>query len=196
MKLEIADVEKAVELPFEKWAGNCHSVSIRIVKSGLIEGPCRVARGGCKGVYCQHSWIILGKCCYREDAKIIDPTMWGYVEGVDGIWYGTMADGLHRPHGIGTIWEWGMPQSEGGPAIELKLPDMAEYFLSMIPGTRDKAFWQDLLSQAPVQGWPVKQVYEAAYEHPELSALIPLDKLGMVTDVNPGGLYLPTEEKA
>lgn len=187
----ILEVEKAIEVPFRDWAHQCHFISLEIVKSDLLQGPRRIARGWCDGVRGQHSWIVLGDDCYAEDAGIVDPTLWSYDDSVEGIWYGSAEDGRHRPHGAGSIWEWGMPVPGGGPPIELEgVSSAAKAFLRMLYPL-DIMGWHTLASEAPVQGWPAGEVYEAMSRHPELGALVPVDRLGMLTDLNPGGLYLP-----
>jgi hypothetical protein len=195
MKFEIKDVEKAIEIPFEKWAHDCHTISLAIVKSDLIEGPRRVARGWCDGVRGQHSWVVVGNDCYADDAKIIDATLWSYDDSVEGIWFGSMTDDRHTPHGgKGTIWTWGQPAHCGGESIELKpekeLSSLAATFLEML-GPLDYMGWGALASQAPVGGWPAAEIIEAMYHTPELQMLIPIDRVGMLTDINPSGLYLP-----
>ena len=188
-------VVAAIGVPFSEWAQQCHAVSLEIVKSDLIEGPRRVARGYCHGVGGQHSWIVCGNNCYAKDAEIIDPTLWSYDDTVEGIWFGTAEDGRHHPDGEGSIWEWGRPKYKGHVPIVLEgLSKAAQSFMDLM-GPLDIDAWQVLLTQAPVQGWPAAEVYAVAAEHPDLKCLIPIDRIGMLTDLNPGGLYLPEETK-
>lgn len=49
-KPNIRKAEEAVGLPFKDWKLKCHEVSLAIVKSNLIKGARRVARGWCKNV--------------------------------------------------------------------------------------------------------------------------------------------------
>jgi len=189
--LHIPDVESAIGLPFKEWAFRCHEVSLKIVKSCLLEGPRRVARGLCDGVGGQHSWVVIGDNCYDEEVGIIDPTLWSYDDTVEGIWYGTIGDGRHKPHGMGLFWGGDIPTCQGGEPIELEgLSEFAHTFMQMMYPL-DIAAWAMLATQAPVQGWPSKEVFEAMYKHPDLRPLIPIDKVRMVTDLNPDGLYLP-----
>lgn len=183
--------------PFKDWSHQCHAVSIAIVKH---YGIGRVARGTCRGVAGQHSWITLGDP-YDPDATIIDPTLWSYVDDVNGIVVTTMTASEHRPHGWAngrTIWQWGVPDSEGGPTIDLTpakpLSREAEGFLKVCRsavGSLDRRFWWSLVNQAPLVGWPAREIIEAVYHTDQLSVLIPIDIVGMVTDLNPSGLYLP-----
>jgi hypothetical protein len=178
--------------PLKPWHHQCHGASIHLVKSGLIDGPCRVARGACEGVGGQHSWVVLGNDCYDEKAEIIDPTLWSYDSEVEGIWYGSYADGRHTPHGKGWIWAWGRPDSPRGPVIELTprrpFSQRAQDFLDML-GPLDRQGWS-VLAHAPVGGWPAGEIIDAMCES-GLDAVIPIDIVGMVTDRNPQGLYLP-----
>lgn len=176
--------------PIERWKQNCHEASLVLVKAGV---GTRVARGFCKGVVGQHSWVVLGDDCYARDAVIIDPTLWSYDQAVRGIWIELAAVGKHFPHGSGSIWNFGKPTYHGGTVIGLnhkyKLSGEAIAFLSFL-GALDIPGWITLLSSAPVGGWPAKEIITAAYGTEELRQLIPIDRVGMVTDLNPGGLYL------
>lgn len=44
-------------------------------------------------------------------------------------------------------------------------------------------------THAPVGGWPSGEITKAVYQTEALSALIPIDRVGMHTDLNPEGLY-------
>jgi hypothetical protein len=190
-KLNIKDVEKAIGIPFEEWYHQCHLVSLAIVKAGLVEGG-RVARGFCNGVSSQHSWIAIGDP-YAKKCQIIDPTLWSYDNSVAGIWYGTARDGRHSPHGAGHIFNWGMPQAGNGPILDLDIEGLsvhAHIFLDQI-GPLDAFGWAMLFSKAPVEGWPAGEIIERAYANDFFKALIPVDRVGMLTNLNPGGLYLP-----
>ena len=74
------EVAELIHIPVESWAQQCHSISLAIIQAGLVPGA-RVARGSCRGVGSQHSWIVDGWNCYDPDAKIIDPTLWSYARG-------------------------------------------------------------------------------------------------------------------
>jgi len=191
-KLTLKRVEKAIDKPFETWAHSCHEVSIAIVKSDLIDGPRRVARGWCEGVGSQHSWVVVGNDCYAKNAEIIDPTLWSYDSRVKGLWFGSAADGRHVPHGAGDIWEWGKPRHGGGEDIALTgLSEQAQMFVDTMLAPLDYVGWMVLAAQAPVGGWPAAEIIKALAVHPELSQVPPIDRIGMLTDINPGGLYLP-----
>lgn len=192
--LTVEQVVEAIDIPFEQWSHQCHAISISIVKSDLIEGPRRVARGSCNGVGGQHSWVVVGDDCYAENAQIIDPTLWSYRKDVEGIWYGTPNSPFkHTPFGSGSIFEYGKPVSQGGPPIELtpskSLSREAALFLRLL-GPLDREGWSMLL-HAPVGFWPAREIIEAADDTSELCSITPIDILGMVTDRNPHGLYLP-----
>lgn len=189
---ELATWAEEVLAPLDGWARQCHAASLKLVQNGEL-GACRVARGSCKGVGGQHSWVVLGGDCYDDDAVIIDPTLWSYDETVTGVWVGTYRDGRHRPHGKGSIWDWGRPNEATGPVIELTprkpFSSSAEIFLELL-GPLDYEGWIQL-AHAPVGFWPAGEILDAI-EHTEgLSGRVPIDILGMVTELNPKGLYLP-----
>jgi hypothetical protein len=183
-----AEVALTIGVPIETWHGQCHAISLAIVKAGLVPGG-RVARGSCRGVGGQHSWIVNGRDCYDPKADIIDPTLWTYVPSVGSIWRGGPKTHKHTPHGAGSIWEWGRPVSGDGEPIELEgLSKRAQLFVDML-GPLDFRGWNMLFSAAPVEGWPAGEIIEAANKNRDLAGLIPIDRLGMLTDVNPQGLY-------
>lgn len=189
---EVAEVEDAIDRPFASWASQCHMVSLAMVQSDLFEpGEARVARGSCKGVGGQHSWVVVGWDVYAPAAVIVDPTLWSYDPSVKEIWHGRADLGRHRPHGSGSIWEWGCPEAGGGPVVELTpstpLSDAARDFLAMT-GPLDRRGWA-ILSGAPVQGWPAREIITAMLETEKVAALVPVDIVGMLTDQNPGNLY-------
>jgi hypothetical protein len=182
--------------PLERWEHNCHAASVQLVRSGRF-GVCRVVRGACEGVPGQHSWVILGDDCYDDRATIIDPTLWSYDDRELGIWTGTYRDGLHTPHGKGSIWNWGRPDRATGPVVKLTprkpFSQSARNFLDML-GPLDQHGWITL-AHAPMQGWPAGEIIDAMCEDKSLRAYIPIDIVGMLTDRNPGGMYLPETQK-
>jgi hypothetical protein len=189
---ELADV---ICMKPELWWHNCHAISLAIVQARVWPGA-RVARGFCAGVGSQHSWIVIGRDCYAENAAIVDPTLWSYRDDVEGVWYGTAAHGWHHPHGEGSIWDFGRPPKPTEDVIELaaEVSDHAHMFLELCsPTGLDRRGW-GFLANAPVGGWPAAEIYEAMWHTPELKQLIPIDRVGMLTDLNPSGLYLPAEE--
>lgn len=193
MKFDADDFLAATGSMLDQWAHQCHAASIALVKSGAL-GECRVARGACKGVGGQHSWVVLGMDCYDPQATIVDPTLWSYDETVEGIWIGTMQDDRHFPHGRGSIWEWGRPnEAEDEPLYldESELSSKAKDFLDLL-GPLDIEGWR-CLAHAPVQDWPSDEIIAAMYRHPQISGWIPIDIVGMATLENPSGLYLKGE---
>lgn len=194
------DVESLLALakrelkPLKKWAHRCHEASIALVNAGIGN---RVARGWCSGVSGQHSWVVVGDSCYDRSATIIDPTLWSYRKDVKGIFIGLPAQYNHQPHGSGSIWEWGRPVRGRGKAIRLtpsfELSREARRFLAML-GSLDVTGWM-ALSSAPVEGWPSAEIFAAMDDTKALSSFVPIDKLGMLTERNPGGLYLPSKPK-
>lgn len=173
------------------WWHNCHAASLSIVRSGLYPGA-RVARGICEGVGGQHSWVVLGDP-YGWQAEIIDPTLWSYVPSVQRVWRGERRSGLHTPHGAGYFFQGEAPYHHGGETIHLAPAAISQYaleWLAMAGAPWDLAGWSQLC-HLPVEGWPSREILGLLYQDPRFRPLIPIDIAGMVTDHNPGGLYLP-----
>lgn len=172
---------------------NCHAVSLAIVQSGLWPGA-RVARGWAKGVSSQHSWAVVGDP-YDKDAYVIDATLWSYVPSVPGVWQGSLRDGIHKPHGAGFFMTGNPPTHHGGETIHLPgtLSAKARRFLFSIGAPFDYRGWGQV-AHLPVEGWPAGEVFAAMHATEALRALVPIDILGMTTDINPQGLYLPGKE--
>jgi hypothetical protein len=176
----------------DKWSHRCHEASLTLIRSGVFGRlRARVARGFADGVSSQHSWVVMGMNCYDRTATIIDPTLWSYDSNVEGIWTGSLEDEVHRPHGMGSIWDYGKPRPATGTLIKLtpkkKLSDTAKDFLKMV-GPQDRMGWQ-VLANSPVEGWPAGEILAAMDDTVLLTALVPIDKLGMLTDRNPGHYY-------
>lgn len=188
----VADVEAAIGSSAVTWAQRCHQTSLAIVKSDLFEYS-RVARGFCQGVGRQHSWVALGDP-YDPATVILDPTLWSYDKTAPRLFWPNkaMRAKRYRPHGYGSIWQYGQPVSAGGPVIELTpaepLSRQAQRFLDML-GPLDRPGWF-AVSSAPVGGWPAGEIFAAMDDTEALSHMVPIDKLGMTTDRNPGELYL------
>lgn len=178
--------------PLERWYHRCHEASLELVCSGIAD---RVARGICPVVGGQHSWAVIGVNCYREGSRWIDPTLWSYTESNPCILVGELGDEHgHRPHGHGSIWEWGRPIAGDGNQITLRpkiaLSQKAISFLRLI-GPLDITGWL-ALAKAPIGGWPAAEIFAAMDDTEKLSALVPIDILGMTTNRNPGSMYLAT----
>lgn len=170
-------------------AYSCHEVSLALAKSGHFPGA-RVARGFARGVMGQHSWLVNGDP-YDPEVRIIDATLWSYDPSVKGIWIGTAEDMVHIPHGAGHFMRGGMPSHHGERTITLTpatpLSAEAEEFLAML-GPLDYRGWHEV-AHLPVEGWPVREILTAMHDTKGVGVLIPIDILGMATDLNPGGLY-------
>jgi hypothetical protein len=185
------ETELAVQIgiPFEKWAYRCHEISLKILRTGFF-GKGRVARGNAEGVGSQHSWIILGDDVYDPEAEIVDPTLWAYRPDLREIWQGPNLL-VHHPAGLGNIWRYGRPQEPTGEPVSLTprepLSPAVQGFLKVL-GPLDRIGWGQL-ANGPMQGFPAGEIIAAMDDTPALRALIPVDRLGMLTDRNPGGLY-------
>lgn len=196
------DVERAIGQPVGAWSHQCHSVSLAIVKSDLFTRA-RVARGTARGVASQHSWVVVGDDCYARDAVILDCTAWSYDLAYPIVCVTTADAGTHRPHGAGSIWDWECPEVGSGPEVRLTpqqpLSDAARLWLWTCKDANngrplDRQFWAIMLASAPVGDWPAAELMAAADDTEEITALVPIDRLGMLTDRNPSGLYLKGDE--
>ena len=185
---DLASLGRLISFPPEQWAGNCHGVSLGLLRTGEF-GEGRVARGFAKGIIGQHSWIVLGNDVYDQDAVIVDPTILPATTGELEIVVNRARGLSNRPHGTGRIWDRGRPYNHGGETVELAVPlsGEAKVFMSMI-GPLDLRGWMQL-ANAPVQGWPAGEILAAMMATPGLSAAPPIDHVGHVTDLNPKGLY-------
>lgn len=198
MRVDLDRASEAIGLPADDWINRCHEVSLALLRTDYFrevfppeEYPARVARGFAAGIWSQHSWIAVDGDCFDEKALIVDPTLWCHRDDVEGIYHGTLADGIHTPHGAGVIWAWGKPTAGDGEPIALDrtgLSDVARKFLDLVEPL-DHRGWHALLSQAPVGGWPAAEIVDRACDHPALKALVPIDRKGMLTERNPESLY-------
>lgn len=195
------EIVEAVGGNLAQWAKNCHAVSMQFCRSKIAPEGARVARGYHKMIASQHSWVAFGDP-YGLRTQILDLSIWSYVcpESpviVTGFNYDCLmhCGGEYLPKGYGDIWGYGQPVVGDGERIRPKgLSDEAEHFLEIFfPDGLDVQGWHGLLN-SPVGGWPAKDVFECAWKDDRLKALCPIDVVGMVTDLNPGGMYLP--EKA
>jgi len=188
----MCDMEPSHYQDFEDFAQDCHSVSCALIRSGLLGegGPTlRVARGACLGVGGQHSWVVMGHP-YDDQAIIVDLTLWSYNPMQPRIWLGSMQSGLHKPKGYGRIFQGPRPESRGEEPVNVEVSSAkAQEFLRII-GPLDVRGWGALWSHCGMLGWPAKEILEAFLDqHPKLTALVPIDIVGMVTDRNPQEIY-------
>jgi len=189
----MCDTEPSYYSDFEDFAYDCHSVSLSLVRSGLlgVGGPTlRVARGACVGVGGQHSWVVLGHP-YDYGATIVDLTLWSYDSKQPRIWIGSMRDGLHRPKGFQQIFDGPRPRSGGDTPLVLNTDGLgveARDFLEII-GPLDVRGWGALWSRCGMLGWPAREILEAFLDQHQMGALVPIDIVGMVTDRNPQETY-------
>ena len=191
---DVAGIAAEIGRPATEWANDCHRISLAVLRTGRF-GPGRICRGWAPGIGSQHSWIVLGDNRYDLDATIVDPTMiaTGGPPGREAvILVGTAAKLGHRPHGYGLAWNAPMPEAGDGTPIALTptaaLSREAREFLDSL-GPLDLKGWMGV-AHLPVMGWPAGEIFAAMNDtRPVLSCLIPIDILGMTTDLNPKGLY-------
>lgn len=179
---------------FDDFALDCHSVSLALIRSGLLGegGPSlRVARGACIGVPGQHSWVVIGNP-YDPQSTIVDLTLWSYDRSQRRVWVGDGMDALHRPKSGFHIFQGRPPAPQGGDSLSLDpqgLSEQATRFLKVL-GPLDVRGWQDLWSNCGMLGWPAAEILEAFLtQHSGMAPLVPIDVVGMVTDRNPENLY-------
>lgn len=191
-------LEEAMGGPLSGHYHDCHNGSLRVARTGLF-GTARVARGGCKGVPGQHSWIVIGEPPqgsarpdpYDPNAVIADPTLWSYQGAEPYVYFARNSMKTHVPHSSGSIWACGHPAScPPERAVELAWREppskAAEVFLGVL-GPLDRSGWAEL-AHYPVGGWPAGEIIGAIADTLG-DAVVPIDVLGMVTERNPHGLY-------
>src|SRR5689334_4106072 len=131
----LARTVEQVLAPLDRWAHRCAEASGAVVNSHVVDVS-RVARGSCRGVADQPSWVVDSEDCYVPLATIVDPTLWSYARRLNGVWIGSYSDGLHRPFGGGSIWDWGRPDKAKGKVIHLTprkpFSQWAEDFLRLL----------------------------------------------------------------
>jgi len=186
-----ADFREMTGKPLSAYAHQCHAASIALVQSGLLPGPddWRVARGSCKYVRGQHSWVVLGDVF--KPRLIIDPTLWSYREVDPEVLVCGRALGWHVPNGSGTLWSSDWPTHGGGDTITLDedgLSLAARSFLAEI-GPLDAQGWARLASGPVEAGWPAAEIIDRMLDDRRLRALVPIDAQGHLTDRNPQGIY-------
>lgn len=185
------DFEQAVGQPLTEYAYNCHLASLKLVRSGALGVRCRVARGWTPGILGQHSWIVLGWDCYDPEATVVDATLWSYLKTEPQVWIGSASERPHQPLGTWeSIWKWGRPNEPIERIVALNrkgLSDDALRFLDWL-GPLDHRGWIQL-ANAPLGDWPAGEIFAAMTRTPGLRGAVPIDILGMITDLNPGELY-------
>jgi hypothetical protein len=187
---DVATVEAVLCSPQSDWAHQCHAMSLALVRSGLLPEGARVARGGARQVGSQHSWAVLGDP-YDPGVTVVDITLWSYDPTAPVIYVAQASDRPHTPHGMGSIWRWGRPPEPVSEVLELASdpgPAANDFLRLASPTGLDLKGWMTL-ANAPVEGWPAREILTAMAETPRLAACVPIDILGMVTDLNPKGLY-------
>jgi hypothetical protein len=179
---------------YDDFAYNCHAVSWALIRTGLLGegGPnLRIARGACHGVGGQHSWVVIGHP-YNQRATIVDLTLWSYSPNQPRIWIGSMLTGFHRPKGCDIVFDGPKPESGDGDPLPLDITGLsgeAQWFVAYL-GPLDARGWGSLWSNCGMLGWPAKEILEAFLDqYPDLTALVPIDIVGMVTDRNPQETY-------
>ena len=201
-------VAEAIDCPPEDWMGQCHTVSLAIVQSGLLGEPgpaCRVVRGAANyAIGSQHSWICLGEP-YDPRAIYVDYTahQWkgndlaNVVVATAKQAYEDFQDATiprgHAIHGYNptSIWKFGRPHPGRGEHFMLdarELSDEAKSFVSVL-GPMDADAWADLC-EYPQGAWPYKEIARAVIAQvPTAQTRLRIDIYSMAGDLNVDGLY-------
>ncbi len=184
-------------------------------KPGVAYQVVRGVSSVCPGM--QHSWVVIGDPLGVGPAVIVDVSRPTYrPEEPQRVWVGEYLRDYsnYLPRGVwlsqdGTrrcdLFEFGRIEpscAEGDSDVHAMafpptLPD-AVFLLDLMESKRFSRFdWGRMFSQLPMTGWEagspgyavVGDILEAAAKDPRLEALIPIDHLGHVTDLNPDRLY-------
>ena len=180
-------VVKALGGSLRPWVGRCHEASLKLVRSGILPRSARVARGF-HPAFSQHSWVVIGDP-YSFKSMIVDPTIWHYEGKAPQVYVKTMKNSPHRPHGLGQFDR--TPPEPESDAIRLMTdlsPEATRFLKTIAPKGLDRYGWH-MIATAPVLGWPSAEILAAIAKDERLSVLVPIDVLGMRTDLNPGRLY-------
>ena len=183
-KMTIESWAKAIKVPYTEWHNRCHEISLKIIRANLVGMTARIARGTAAEIGV-HSWISMGNP-YAEGISYVDPTRWSWVTPDNPhIEVTSLEAGTHIPQGHGNIWDYGRPPYPTGETVNLnwaELSSEAKSFLDIV-GPLDLNGWRVLLN-SPVGGWPSKEIITAADKDPRLSAYIPVDVIGMLTNLD------------
>lgn len=187
-------VEEAIHRPLTDFAHQCHAASVALVESGLLQRyadgePIFVARGRARGIMSQHSWVTVGTP--YDPTTIVDLTMWSYNPCIDTVRIldGADASSHYVPHGLS-----GENASEALRDMVLEMdpihldvsdPQAAAFLRGRVLDVRA---WMKLFS-CNVSTYPARAIIEAAHRNDRLRALIPIDLVGMLTEINVGGAY-------
>jgi hypothetical protein len=175
----------------DKWSHRCHEASLALVRTGLLPEGARVARGWRVGVGSQHSWIVFGNA--YETPCIVDPTYWSYSGEAPYIFTSNfdMAE-YYRPHGAGIFLIGDMEEPYVREREEIKLdglsPKAMKFLKTFAPDGLDAMGWNKV-GKLPMTGWPSKEIVTAMAKDKRVRALLQIDIIGMVTDLNPSNLY-------
>jgi len=120
--LDAGDVAIAIDMPTDRWPGNCYAVACQMVGRGVIEGRAVyghylgpiaresffAGRRGCPFV--RHGWVL------RPDGTICDPTRWVFAAEPPAIHFGPASeDGELVYDEGGTQWAMMVQQTKGCP---------------------------------------------------------------------------------
>ena len=155
----------------------------------------------CSGVGSQHSWVVLSGrpgSMFEKKVPILDPTLWTYRDDVEGLYFNT-AGGTpwHTPKGAGDLWDFSCPQSVGGDELIPREPitggatAFLAFLKAQVGGPLSYGWWMRFFSQCPMANPPIlRELIDACYRDERIRGTIPIDIVGMLTDHNPGGLYM------
>ncbi len=100
MNFDIEEVVKAIDIPVDKWPGQCYGIALAMVEKGIVEGTAvyghwlgRVhPKAQVFGVrynhpFQQHGWVI-----HKDGETVIDPTRWVFENATPYIFVGGEPD--------------------------------------------------------------------------------------------------------
>ena len=195
--LTIKEVEKAIDMPAQRWHGKCFEIATAIVEANLVSGVAvyghylgHVDPDGYWGAranapFFQHGWILL------DDGRILDPTRWSFEDDQpylalfskdeDGDdYFGDYDEG-------GNQWRKAMlrpcpPPSKNGRKEPLKLSNEAKRFVSCLlaDGVTPENMCVEHVSWLANANYDdlgefVYEIYRAICQLPHGSAFIPID---------------------
>ena len=197
ISFNIEEVAKIIDVPVEKWRGQCHGIASLLLKHGLIIGKLRYGHwigpvssksmfGNYPNGLVRHGWIELG------DGSIVDPTRFEFEQKEPYIYVGKN-DYYDAGGNIFRMKEM-VPAPEYNDSVKqvvLSLNsesamNLIEEILNMkgnigkISITMKQAFWIANLPLKIFEGL-AKPIYKALIEA-ELGAFIPYDNREMVME--------------
>jgi hypothetical protein len=185
--IDVSRAAKAIGIPIEEWPGNCHTIAVAFLESGVVWGkPVHGHWVGPVNPHCtlfyrrykklgfvSHSWLV------KPNGSVVDPTRWVFentkpyiFEGKSSWYYDEGGNGfrsqLLRP----------CPKYSEGKPTNFKISDakVRKHLELLVPSPRwtiEQVFWLSNLSY-DTHGTLVWQVYKAIEKNGHRS-YVPID---------------------